>query len=186
MQWFGPAGTTHASAGDVPVADAPLWEHHWPVPRRIPGWEHLDRTADDEPISWEVVARGAVAPPGRDLARDLRGALSTSQRADLVAVKVERPAGGALRSAARRLQSLRTGGAAHYSYAAMDNVTVHLRVDARTSDEACRLASRVCASATQHCAPDADQSWSPENAEAYPTGSRAAENASVDQRGYFY
>ena len=51
IRWFGPEGTMHASAGEHPVGSLPQWDDLQLVPRRIPGWEHLDRTDADPAIS---------------------------------------------------------------------------------------------------------------------------------------
>jgi hypothetical protein len=170
VQWFGPDGTTHASAGTIPVGDGPPWEPRVLVPRRIPGWEHLDRTENDDPISWEVVARAVIVPAEQRLGEALTQALRVPAGGAVVAVKVE-PA------------SLPKTG----THVAFDNAAVHLRLVARTYDEACRLATNACASATRGLGlPDDGSWWAPELAQAYPSGSRAAENADVEQRGWFY
>ncbi len=140
------------------------------VPRRIPGWEHLDRTDEDEPISWEVVARGSVLPVGETFAERLADGLRAVPGIEVVAVKAD-PA------------SLPEGGT---GYLATDDVAVHARLVARTYNDACQRATDACADVAGHCAPASEQHWDAEQTEAYPTGSRAAGNADVEQRGYFY
>jgi hypothetical protein len=47
------------TAGEVPVEDArPLAEAPPVHSRRLPGWEFVDRTMADPPISWDVVVEG--------------------------------------------------------------------------------------------------------------------------------
>jgi hypothetical protein len=47
------------TAGEVPIEDMPPLSEALPVePRRVPGWEFLDRTVADPPISWDVVVEG--------------------------------------------------------------------------------------------------------------------------------
>jgi hypothetical protein len=59
----GEQGTIHYSAGETPIEweDGPLPQ--WPTDglhlskRRLPLWEHVDRTDTDPPIDWDVVVR---------------------------------------------------------------------------------------------------------------------------------
>lgn len=47
------------TAGDMPIEDTPPLSEALPVQaRRAPGWEFLDRTVADPPISWDVVVEG--------------------------------------------------------------------------------------------------------------------------------
>lgn len=172
VQWFGPEGTTHASAGEVPVAGAPSWEPHAPVPRRIPGWEYLDRSQDADPIDWEVIARGSVIPADARLADALTAGLRASHGGDLVAVKVS----------PQSLPEPKADGP--IGWVADLNVGVHLRVSAPTHDDACRLAVAACTAATAGIAERFDVvSWGG-NATAYPSGSAAARNADLDSDGW--
>lgn len=171
VQWFGPDGTTHSSAGEMPVGGAPQWEPHTPVPRRIPGWEHLDRAADADLIGWEVIAQGIVVPADAGLADALASGLRASHGDDLVAVKV-------------RPQALpKPTAGTSVAWVADVNVAVHLRVSARTYDDACRRGMEVCAQATAGLTERFDVvSWE-HNTEAYPTGSPVARNADLDLDG---
>lgn len=170
VQWYSPDGEIVSSAGEIPLEGAPAWEGHMLVPRRIPGWEHLDRTDDDEPISWEVIARGSVLPVDDTFAGRLADGLRAVPGIDVIAVKAD-PA------------SLPEGGTGYF--VVTDDVAVHTRLVARTYNEACRRAADVCADIAGRCAPASDQHWDAEQTEAYPTDSRVAKNADVEQRGYF-
>lgn len=171
VQWFGPQGITHASAGEVAVAGAPSWESHAPVPRRIPGWEHLDRTADDGPISWEVITWASVAPADARLAEALTASLRASHGEDLVAVKVTPQAGPEPK------------GDGWIGWVADLNVGVHLRVSAPTHDDACRRAVAACTAATAGLAERFDVVNWEDNTAAYPSGSAAARNADLNRDG---
>jgi hypothetical protein len=47
------------TAGEVPIEETPPLSDALPVePRRLPGWEFVDRTTADPPISWDVVVEG--------------------------------------------------------------------------------------------------------------------------------
>ena len=48
-------GNTFYSAGRVPGSEPPVDETLEFARRRFPGWEFLDLTADDPPISWDIV-----------------------------------------------------------------------------------------------------------------------------------
>jgi hypothetical protein len=132
-------------------------------PRRLPGWEHLDRTLDDEPIEWDVVLGTDVLPQPTRFAAAFEPALRREDSLRVVAIDV-RPA------------PVAQGG---YIVLASDTVRVHVRITARTEAEATELAGdagrRAIDAALAESAADPSRhrvgEW---QGDAYPTGSIAA------------
>lgn len=170
---------TFYSAGELPARRGKPWPEDGLElqPRRLPGWEHLDRTAADDPIAWDVIVRGDVFPQPIAFARSLRRALGESLGADLLETRITTP------------HQRRRGERFHNAHG--ETLRAALRVTARTHDEATQLATRVCAVATERAlwmsSPDRDHDVTPWGADAYPTGSWAAKSkARVEpSRGIF-
>lgn len=181
----GEDGTLHYSAGEERV----LWEGEplpeWPAGgldlrrRRLPGWEHVDRTEADAPIEWDVVVSplqavgGPVAGFGRAVSREM------SRESDITVLEwASRPGGG--------FAFDEKAGFTVFYGEGKPAADVLLRLRARTVGEAEQLANRACLAATRRVLDERSLPfdteplpWSSE-AHAYPTGSRAAEwNARV-------
>jgi hypothetical protein len=184
----GEDGTLHYSAGEETVFSdgEPLPE--WPADgldlrrRRLPGWEHVDRTEADAPIEWDVVVRPlqAVGEPvagfGGAVSREM------SRESDIRVLEwASRPGGGFA-------VDEKSGFTVFYGEG-KPAADVLLRLRARTVGEAEQLANQACLSATRRVLAERSLPfdteplpWSSE-AHAYPTGSRAAEwNAKLDGR----
>jgi hypothetical protein len=178
----GDRGTIHYSAGDAPAEldEGPL--PPWPedgVPlsmRRLPGWEHVDRTDADPPIDWDVVVRPLQGwgKPIEGFGQAFATALQRQGRARLVDWR-ELPGGGFSKGAG-------VGEDVVVGFVGRGNPAAEaiIRLAARTVDEAERLAKVACEEATaavleeRGIEPHTDpMPWSSE-ADAYPTASRAA------------
>lgn len=182
----GDRGTLQYSAGEEPVVwdGEPLPE--WPDDgvdlrrRRLPGWEHVDRTEADAPIEWDVVVHPlqAVGRPvasfGRAVAREM------SRESDITVLEWAPLPGGGFTFEEE------AGFTVFYGEGNLA-AAVLLRLWARTVSGAERLANRACLSATRRVLAERSLPfetkplpWSSE-AHAYPTGSRVAEwNARLD------
>jgi hypothetical protein len=168
---FYSAGEKQAFGEEGPLPD-------WPKgglglePRRLPGWEHLDRTADDEPIQWEVIAGGDVFPQPAEFGPAFENALGRDRSVAVVRIAVSEPH-------VHGRTFVLTG----------DTIKAHLRLAARTVEEATALATAACAraalTALNATSTDLADHLRPEwRADAYPTGSKAAQlNARLDQAG---
>jgi len=161
------------TAGDVPIEDWPPLSEALPVePRRLPGWEFVDRSAADSPISWDVVVEGY-------------------QPAQAIGTKYQ-PFDGAvgerwassLHDAPFQVVELRTDWAIEQP---MGRTWVRLaqfpvavvRVQARTVEEARSVTDHLLAETTG--AAEATAAWSVRASAAYPTGSAPARaNARVE------
>ncbi len=177
IRWFGPDGTKHASAGEEPAGSLPRWDDDLQlVPRRIPGWEHLDRTDADPAISWEVVVRGDAFFPPPGFADAFEAALRAEDDIELVvfAFKDTSPV-------------LPEDGSEVGWVACGEGVKVHLRLEASTHAQACRrgeaLVRRAAVGALDRERPD-PHDVSLGNTDAFPTGSdAAADNAGINRTG---
>lgn len=181
IRWFGPEGVTHASAGEHPVIwdDGellPPWDDDLQLaPRRIPGWEHLDRTEDDPEISWEVVLRGDAWSPPPSFAASCEATLRAAADAELVAFTFQDttptpPADG------------------EYAYIAIgEGLRVHLRLDASTHAQACERGETLVRHATSAAYGRQPPDLHLGPSDAFPTGSEAAAtNARIDRTGRLF
>lgn len=182
----GEDGSLHYSAGEERV----VWEGEplpeWPAGgldlgrRRLPGWEHVDRTEADAPIEWDVVVRPLQAVGGRVPGFSRAVAHEMSRESDITVLEwTARPGGGLAFDEKAGITVLYGEG--------NPAAEVLLRLRARTRGDAEQLANRACVSATRRVLAERSLPveteplpWSSE-AHAYPTGSRAAEwNAKLD------
>jgi hypothetical protein len=132
-------------------------------PRRLPGWEHLDRTSSDEAIDWEVLAGGDVFPQPEAFGEPFEAALRSGEPVVVRSVAISEP---------------HVEGSAFYLSG--DTLRAHLVVTARTLEEATSIAAAACSEAvisaleatsstpSDHIVPE----W---QVAAYPVGSKAAE-----------
>ncbi len=177
IRWFGPVGTEHASAGAQPVGSLPQWDDNLQlVPRRIPGWEHLDRTDADPAISWEVVVRGDAFRPPPTFAEVFERTLRAEDDIEVVAFAFKDTS-----------PVLPEDGTEVAWVAAGHGLKVHLRLEASTHAQACQrgeaLVRRAAVTALNRERPDV-YDVHVGNSDAFPTGSEAAEdNAGVDRAG---
>lgn len=170
---------TFYSAGEIPARRGKPWPEAGLslMPRRLPGWEHLDRTTADAPIQWDVIVRGDVVPQPVGFGRAFRRALIGSGRADLLETRITGP-------------FQRRRGEQFYNVHG-ETVRAALRVTARTHAEASELASWACAVSAERAlfetSQERDHDVSAWGADAYPTGSWAAKSkARVEpSRGIF-
>lgn len=143
----------HYSAGEVPHRDLSPWPEGGLglTKRRLPGWTFLDRTEDDDVIAWEVIVDGMPEDPrvGPGFEEGFRGALASDTALEVVAVRFRPPP---------------AEGTFYLAFG--DVLAVHVRAEGRTVDEVSDTAIRACAAAA-----GGGWEWS---ANAYPTGSRAA------------
>ncbi len=184
IRWFGPDGTTHASAGERPV----IWDDGEPLPpwdddlrlapRRIPGWEHLDRTDADPPISWEVMVRGDAFFPPPGFADAFEATLRAEDDIELVAFAFKDTS-----------PELPEDGTEFGWVAYGDGLKVHLRLHASTHAQACQRGkalvrgAAVIALARERPEPHDVHAY----ADAFPTGSEAAhDNAGIDRTGRIF
>jgi hypothetical protein len=165
---------TFYSAGEKQAGPLPAWPEGGLdlEPRRLPGWEHLDRTEDDDPIQWEVIAGGDVFPQPAEFGPAFENALGCERSVAVVRTVVSEP---------------HVQGRAFVL--AGDTIRAHLRLTARTVEEATALATAACSraavTALNGTSSDLADHLRPEwRADAYPTGSKAARvNARLDQGG---
>lgn len=175
IRWFGPEGTMEASAGERPVGSLPRWDDDLQlVPRRIPGWEHLDRTDADPAISWEVMVRADAFSPPPGFADTFETTLRSEDEIELVAFAFKVPS------------PVVDGSEVGWTtYGA--GLKVHLRLEASTHAQACErgesLVTRAAVVALNRERPD-PHDVNLGNTDAFPTGSEAAEdNARIDRTG---
>ena len=159
---------TFYSAGDTPaVGEDGRAMPAWPAGgldlgrRRLPGWEHLDRTSDDEPIEWEVVIGTDVVPQPEGFADGFEAALRADSAVEVVAVSISEP------------PDVAEGEYAIYSGS---TVRMHVRTTGRTLAEAVAAATSAAGRAIDAALlPDSSRpyifDW---QGDAYPVGSIAA------------
>ena len=181
----GEDGTLHYSAGE----EAVVWDGEslpaWPAGgldlrrRRLPGWEHVDRTEADAPIEWDVVVRplqavgGPVAGFGEAVSREI------SRESDITVVEwASRPGGG--------FAFDETAGFTVFYGEGKPAADVLLRLQARTVAEAELLANRAYLSATRRVLAERSLSFDTEplpwsarrtrtqRAHARPSGTRSS------------
>ncbi|MFN2617067.1 MAG: hypothetical protein ABR581_08080 [Thermoleophilaceae bacterium] len=165
------------SAGELPVLDEERPMKSWPEqgldlePRRSPGWEHVDRTAADDPIEWDVIVSwDCVARLPRRFRKTLERHLEDET---------------AVRDVILRLKRRRARRGRLFVLGLHPRLLARLRVTSRTLPEARQLGKDACERAIGAALrslsgeqPADLQSW---NAEAFPTGSEAARiNARID------
>ncbi|MBJ7520129.1 MAG: hypothetical protein JHC84_10570 [Solirubrobacteraceae bacterium] len=179
IRWFGPDGTMEASAGERPVGSLPRWDDDLQlVPRRIPGWEHLDRTDADPPISWEVMVRGDAFFPPPGFADAFEAALRAEEDIELVAF------------AFKDTSPVLPEDGSETAYVALgEGLRVHVRLHASTHVQACERGqalvrgAAVIALARERPEPHDVHAA----ADAFPTGSEAADdNARIDRTGRIF
>ena len=151
------------SAGQVPVKDAEPWPEGGVglQPRRLPGWEFVDRTENDDPIAWDIAVGGLPSDlqfaPGFE--EKFRRALDSDPSIELLDLAFTPPA-------------LAEGT---FYLAAGEILAIHVRVTGRTVVEAAGAATRACDAAA-----GGGWEWT---ASAYPAGSRAGRaNARLRER----
>ncbi len=153
------------TAADVPDEDErPLAEALPVEPRRLPGWEFVDRTPSHPPISWDVVVEAYCADPTSGKWAPFDGAAGERWAASLAAAPIEVVQARSDWALGRR--SGRT-----WLHPAEFAVAV-LRVQARTVEEA-RSVTAAAVSASIGTV-TTSTAWGLRAAAAYPTGSGPA------------
>jgi hypothetical protein len=154
------------TAGDVPVEDRPPLSEALPVKRRrLPGWEFVDRTMADPPISWDVVVE-AYQPGLRPGAtwQPFDHRVGEQWAASLAAALIEVVE---LRSDWEMVRPFERGWTQPAEFAA-----AVLRVQGRTVEEARSVADGLVRDAIRTATTPTP--WSLRAAGAYPTGSAPA------------
>jgi hypothetical protein len=158
-------GVQANTAGDLPVEEMRPLSEALPIkPRRLPGWEFVDRTMADTPISWDVVVEAYQAGRRPGEWRPFDRGVGERWGALLGAAPIEVIE---LRSNWVVLRRFERGWTQPAEFAA-----AVLRVRARSVEEARSVADSLVRDAIGTTT--ASTPWSLRAAGAYPTGSAAA------------
>jgi hypothetical protein len=162
---LGGVGDHLYTAGEVPVDDArPLAEAPSVQPRRLPGWEFVDRTMADPPIPWDVIVEGyQPAQAVGTKYQPFDGSVGGRWAASLADAPIE-------------VVELRTDWAIEQprgrTWVRLARFPVAVvRVKARTVEEARSVTNSLIGETTA----GASEAWSVRARDAYPTGSASAQ-----------